>query len=345
MPQFADRIAWAADTSATGFTNIVAAGFNVIANHGTPDLTVSTGAAINTWLNGLPAGVRATVFCGSYSGSGNWSVTDGTLNTQIPAMAGNPNIFGYMLSDEPHQSDSGTTAAAQLITQGDFIKRYRLLKGLDAKTRVTTVINWLDNPLGRIYSYGWLLGCLDYVMLDLYPNFALTPPPPGSSQRPGLEDGANSLFIDGLYYDHTLISGVTGYIDRWGHGAPDWAPLDAVAGLDYSAPRLSFASYPVNGQQGCNRNVGVGRAWGGLIPYAIITYCAGRSAVSGFTQPTVNMLRRAYGQIRQTSAVGAGIFSWHWPTTAVPAEGPDFNLDTGPGAAALVAELTAQNAV
>src|SRR5947199_7683851 len=51
----------------------------------------------------LPAGARGLVWLGDYDNhTCAWELSDAALKTKVTAAAGDPNVFGYFLSDEPN---------------------------------------------------------------------------------------------------------------------------------------------------------------------------------------------------------------------------------------------------
>lgn len=75
-----------------------------------------TGAYPST-VNALPDGVQAMVWLGQKCPT----PIDATFRAKVDALAGNPKVFGYYLSDEPHIADCPGGPAA-LATRADYIR-------------------------------------------------------------------------------------------------------------------------------------------------------------------------------------------------------------------------------
>ncbi|HEY3004573.1 MAG TPA: hypothetical protein VGJ44_19655 [Kribbellaceae bacterium] len=79
---------------------------------------VADRGAYPSLVNALPTGVQALVWLGQKCPT----PADSTFKAKVDALVGNPKVFGYYLSDEPHIADCPGGPAA-LASRADYIRR------------------------------------------------------------------------------------------------------------------------------------------------------------------------------------------------------------------------------
>jgi hypothetical protein len=136
------------DSSPTGYDYITATGFSVL----------DRGAYLEE-LTGLPAGVKAWVWLGDYDNTTcAWEQSDDWIRSHVSAIAGNPNIAGYFLADEPHIWDCPNAPA-------DLYMRHLLVKSIDPGPPTFAVIE----PHSPGNPYAPYVGTVDVIAADRYP--------------------------------------------------------------------------------------------------------------------------------------------------------------------------------
>jgi hypothetical protein len=136
------------DSSASGFDEIVAAGFNLIDR-----------GPYREYLDALPSGAKAFVWLGDYDNTTcTWEKSDDWIRTHVAAIAGHPAIGAYFLVDEPHVWDC-PDAPAQLKARSD------LVKSLDSGPPTLAVIE----PHSPGNPYTPYVGTVDVIGIDRYP--------------------------------------------------------------------------------------------------------------------------------------------------------------------------------
>jgi hypothetical protein len=110
-PSIAVRYVFSHDSSTSGFDIEVDTGFNAL-DEG-PDPSV---------LGSLLAGTKALVWLGNYDNTTcDWEQSDDEIRTDVGAIAGNPNVAGYYIADEPHVWDC-SNAPMQMKARSDLVK-------------------------------------------------------------------------------------------------------------------------------------------------------------------------------------------------------------------------------
>jgi len=109
------------EAAADGFTLLDVAG------------SISDPAGVNVRVNALPAGTKALVWVGNLDNAPKGSAcpipsfTAKQFQAQVDALAGNPRVYGYYLSDEPHPSVC-PNAATDIRARADYIHSHTTQK-------------------------------------------------------------------------------------------------------------------------------------------------------------------------------------------------------------------------
>lgn len=147
-PSIALRYVFSHDSSPSGFDIEVETGFNVL-DEG-PDPSV---------LGTLLAGTKALVWLGNYNNSTcDWDQSDDAVRAEVTAIAGNPEVAGYYIADEPHVWDC-PNAPAQVKARSD------LVKSLDPGPPTFVAIEPHDGP----NPYAPYVGKADVLGVERYP--------------------------------------------------------------------------------------------------------------------------------------------------------------------------------
>jgi hypothetical protein len=145
------RGAYGTDGSATGFSNIAAAGFN----------SVMTSPFREDLDRLQAAGLKGIVWLGQgFNTTCQWEYDDQWIRSHVGAVAGHPAILAYYLGDEP---------SAHLCPQAPAAYRARtaLVRSIDPQHPTFTVLQVSDH--GDRFAYAAWRGAVDILGFDVYP--------------------------------------------------------------------------------------------------------------------------------------------------------------------------------
>src|SRR5436309_2544676 len=129
-----------------------------VASHGWNLLDVSSQSAADQ----LPGRTRGMMYMGDYDNSTcDWEVSDIELTAKVAAMAGDPKVAGYHLSDEP---DPYACPSAP----GQHRARSQLIHSLDPGKMTVMTMDSNSGQASLDQTPLWV-GAADYVGLDPYP--------------------------------------------------------------------------------------------------------------------------------------------------------------------------------
>ncbi len=147
------RGVYGSDSSATGFDDLAAAGFNTV--EVSPDWESLDLAGAR--------GLRAFVWLGGWSnGSCAFDYPDEQVRSLVGAIAGHSALQFYYVGDEPSIGACPNGPAA-------YRGRTALIHSIDPQTPTFTVISTWDEPAYLEFPYGPWVGAVDIVGLDVYP--------------------------------------------------------------------------------------------------------------------------------------------------------------------------------